>query len=113
MFAAVFTIVWVGAVVVTLNTLLLGGNVSFFQCVCIMGYSIAPLNIAVIINFFLSLVGLDYFIVKFALIAVAFGWSLMASLGFLVSLVPSQRRMLSLYPLILFYAVLSWLILLQ
>ena len=30
-FAEVFVIVWLGALVVTLNTKLLGGNISFFQ----------------------------------------------------------------------------------
>ena len=30
-FAEVFVIVWVGAMIVTLNTKLLGGSISFFQ----------------------------------------------------------------------------------
>ena len=38
-FAAVFFIVWFGAGVVTLNAQLLGGNISFFQSVCVLGYA--------------------------------------------------------------------------
>ena len=45
-FASVFVIIWCGAAVVTVNALLLGGNISFFQSVCVLGYCIFPLNIA-------------------------------------------------------------------
>jgi hypothetical protein len=36
-FAEVFVIVWLGSLVVTLNTKLLGGHISFFQSVCVLG----------------------------------------------------------------------------
>ena len=36
-FAEVFVIVWLGSMVVTLNTKLLGGHISFFQSVCVLG----------------------------------------------------------------------------
>jgi len=45
-FAEVFVIVWVGAMVVTVNTKLLGGTISFFQSVCVLGYCLLPLAIA-------------------------------------------------------------------
>lgn len=48
-FAEVFVIVWVGALVVTLNTKLLGGHISFFQSVCVLGYCLLPLGIALAI----------------------------------------------------------------
>ena len=48
-FALVFVIIWCGAAIVTLNALLLGGNMSFFQSVCVLGYCIFPLNVASII----------------------------------------------------------------
>jgi len=41
--AQIFVIVWIGAAVVTINSLLLGGKISFFQSVCILGYCIFPL----------------------------------------------------------------------
>jgi hypothetical protein len=48
-FAEVFVIVWAGSLVVTLNTKLLGGHISFFQSVCVLGYCLLPLGIALAI----------------------------------------------------------------
>jgi protein YIPF6 len=45
-FASVFVLVWCGAGVVTLNGQLLGGKLTFFQSVCILGYCLSPLVIA-------------------------------------------------------------------
>ncbi len=45
-FAAVFVIVWFGAVAVTVNAQLLGGTISFFQSVCILGYCVFPLTLS-------------------------------------------------------------------
>lgn len=47
-FAAVFVIVWVGAAAVTLNAQLLGGTISFFQSVSILGYCVFPLTLSAI-----------------------------------------------------------------
>ena len=48
-FAEVFVIVWLGAMIVTLNTKLLGGNISFFQSVCVLGYCLLPLSMSLIL----------------------------------------------------------------
>jgi len=45
-FAAVFVIVWFGAAAVTVNAQLLGGTISFFQSVCILGYCVFPLTLS-------------------------------------------------------------------
>jgi hypothetical protein len=61
-FAAVFVIVWAGAAAVTLNAQLLGGNISFFQSICILGYCVFPLTISafalMITSFFFQLVSI-------------------------------------------------------
>merc|ERR1712039_986704 len=44
-FTAVFVIVCGGSAVVTVNAALLGGKISFFQSVCVLGYCLFPLNI--------------------------------------------------------------------
>ena len=75
-FASVFVIIWCGAAVVTVNALLLGGNISFFQSVCVLGYCIFPLNIASIV----CLVG-GPFLWRTLVVAVCFFWSTGASLG--------------------------------
>lgn len=48
-FAEVFVIVWIGAMIVTLNSKLLGGKISFFQSVCVLGYCLTPLAISLIV----------------------------------------------------------------
>jgi hypothetical protein len=107
-FAAVFVIVWIGAGVVTLNAALLGGRISFLQSVCVLGYCIAPLNIA-------SLLCHIYHntIFQFCSVSVAFIWSTKASVGFMSQLVPEQRKALAVYPVLLFYITISWMVLVQ
>ena len=54
-FAAVFVIVWCGAAMVTVNAQLLGGSISFFQSVCILGYCVFPLTISAMACLFIGL----------------------------------------------------------
>ncbi|GAN04396.1 terbinafine resistance locus protein [Mucor ambiguus] len=77
-FTGVFVIVWLGAAVVTMNAKLLGGSVSFFQSVCVIGYCIFPLVVVAFTGIFVETV---WFRVPASL--VAFGWSTYASIGFL------------------------------
>jgi hypothetical protein len=104
----VFSIVWIGAGVVTVNALLLGGNISFFQSVCLLGYCIFPLNVAAILcrlwnQFFYHLL----------LVGVCFCWSTYASVGFLAACVPEDRKALAVYPVLLFYLCIGWMIIIQ
>lgn len=69
-FTGVFVIVWLGAAVVTMNAKLLGGSVSFFQSVCVIGYCIFPLVVVAFIAIFVETV---WFRVPASLFA--FGWS--------------------------------------
>jgi hypothetical protein len=107
-FAAVFVIVWVGAGVITLNAALLGGNISFLQSVCVLGYCIFPMNLASLLCH-----AWDNKYFHFALVAVAFVWSTRASVGFMAQLVPENKRALSVYPVLLFYVTIGWMILVQ
>ncbi|CAO3589650.1 unnamed protein product [Absidia cylindrospora] len=107
-FTGVFVIVWLGAAVVTANAKLLGGAVSFFQSVCVIGYCLFPLVAASIVSIFVHLIW-----VRLPIAIVTFAWSTYASVGFLsesqINL--NNRRALTVYPLCLFYMVISWLIL--
>jgi len=49
MFSSVFVIVWFGSAVVTLNAVLLGGCISYFQSVSVLGYCLFPLSISAIL----------------------------------------------------------------
>jgi len=105
-FALVFIIVWVGSGVVTLNALLLRGQISFFQSVCVLGYCIFPLVIAAFLSFLLKVIWL-----KVIFVCVGFTWSTGASVGFMSELVPEDRKALGVYPVWLFYVSIAWMIL--
>jgi hypothetical protein len=55
-FTGVFVIIWLGAAVVTLNAKMLGGAVSFFQSVCVIGYCLFPIVVSAIIATFVELI---------------------------------------------------------
>jgi hypothetical protein len=103
-FAAVFVVVWLGSGVVTLNASFLGAKVSFFQTVCVMGYSLAPMAFGAIINLFAS----AFFVIKFMISVVAFFWASWASLRFFRGTIKPERESLVVYPLALFYLFLAW-----
>ncbi|KAJ3434251.1 protein yipf6 [Anaeramoeba flamelloides] len=105
-FAGVFVIIWFGAGVVTVNALLLGGKVSFFQSVCVLGYSLFPLVISALLCIFFR-----HIIARTVFVLVGFVWSTIASLGFISPLIPKNKKTLALYPVFLFYFTISWLIL--
>ena len=107
-FAAVFVIVWCGAAVVTLNAALLGGKISFLQSVCVLGYCLAPLNIASLLCRLI-----DSTLVCSIVTPVAFVWATKASVGFMAQLVPADRKALGVYPVFLFYIVIAWMVLVQ
>jgi hypothetical protein len=107
-FAAIFVIIWVGAAVVTLNAQLLGAGLSFFQTVCILGYCIFPLAVAALVT---ALAG--SFAIKASMALVGFAWATAAALGFLWGAVPQTRRALCVYPVVLFYLSIAWIILVQ
>lgn len=104
-FALVFVVVWIGAIFITWNSSLLGGKVSFFQSVCVLGYCIFPLNLASIFTIFWH----NTWYVLLVII-IAWLWATFAALGFLSSMVPQHRRALATYPVFLFYLVIAWMI---
>jgi len=104
-FASVFVIVWCGAFVVSLNAQLLGGRISFFQSVCVLGYCIFPLVVAAILC---ELWGNPIY--KGGLVSIGFGWATRASNVFMGQLVATERKLLATYPVFLFYIVIAWMI---
>ncbi|KAI8632023.1 Yip1 domain-containing protein [Xylariaceae sp. FL1651] len=98
-FSGVFAIVWIGEAVVTLQIKLLGGNISFMQSICIIGYTLFPLVIAA----FLSAVGLDL-IPRIPIYLVLIAWAMAAGVSILGgSGVVSNRVGIAVYPLFIFY----------
>ena len=95
---------WGGSFVVTINTKLLGGKISFFQCVCVLGYCVFPIVLGAILVAILRIFQADFLILKLLLAIVCLIWSAMStSLLYNQVRFPSwmwsstQRRTLSLY----------------
>ncbi|XP_061633384.1 protein YIPF6 [Phyllopteryx taeniolatus] len=112
-FAEVFVIVWFGSIIITLNSKLLGGTISFFQSLCVLGYCILPLTAAMVVCRLVLLggAGAVSFAVRLAVVAPSFGWSTFASTAFLAGSQPPKRKGLVVYPVFLFYFVIGWMIL--
>ncbi|XP_012275356.1 protein YIPF6 [Orussus abietinus] len=111
-FAEVFVIVWIGSMVVTLNSKLLGGNISFFQSVCVLGYCLLPTAIALILCRIILIVDQStfLFILRFLITMTGFAWATYASMAFLGDSQPVGRKALAVYPIFLFYFIISWLV---
>ncbi|CAM9178129.1 unnamed protein product [Choristocarpus tenellus] len=112
-FAAVFVVVWCGAAIVTLNAQLLGGTISFFQSVCVLGYCVFPLLISAVVCLVLKAIHVNMFLVKATIVAVGFAWATRASKVFISQIISPERKLLAVYPVFFFYTFISWMILLQ
>ena len=111
-FAAVFVVVWVGAAIVTLNAQLLGGRISFFQSVYILGYSIFPLNVGALLCLVLHPVTKSL-LLRALVVGVCFAWSTRVSVVFFGEIIEAKRRALAIYPVFGFYSFIAWMILIQ
>jgi hypothetical protein len=83
--------------------------------VCVLGYCLLPLLIAAFINNFLLYLPSKTIVhvVRFLIVMVAYGWTMYASIRFLGKTQHPNRRLLVLYPIFLFYFLVSWLIILH
>ncbi|KAI1821730.1 Yip1 domain-containing protein [Xylaria intraflava] len=98
-FSGVFATVWAGEAIVTLQIKLLGGNISFMQSVCIIGYTLFPLVIAAL----LSAIGLPP-IPRIPVYIILVAWAMAAGVSILGgSGVVSNRVGIAVYPLFIFY----------
>ncbi|KFY29955.1 hypothetical protein V493_02200 [Pseudogymnoascus sp. VKM F-4281 (FW-2241)] len=94
-FSGVFAMIWIGEAVVTAQIKLLGGNISFAQSVCIIGYTLFPLVIAAL----LSALHLPT-IPRIPVYIVLIGWSLAAGVSIMGgSGVVKNRVGIAVYPL--------------
>ncbi|XP_055837675.1 protein YIPF6 [Episyrphus balteatus] len=111
-FAQVFVIVWIGAAIVTLNSKLLGGNISFFQSVCVLGYCLTPVALALIVCRVILLATQTklLFFLRLLTTMVGFFWATYASFVFLGESQPPNRKPLAVYPIFLFFFIVSWLV---
>lgn len=99
-------IIWGGAFVVTLNSKILGGDVSILQSVCVLGYCIFPINIGAVGIYLLK--SMLPFILKLAIVIASFLWSSLSSVAFVSSMIDESKKVIAVYPIFLFYLFLSW-----
>ncbi|KAJ2949982.1 hypothetical protein O0L34_g11315 [Tuta absoluta] len=111
-FAEVFVMVWLGAAVVTLNSKLLGGNISFFQSVCVLGYCLLPVALALVVCriILFSTQNTFLFFLRLIISMLGFVWATFAATKFLGDSQPEGKKALAVYPICLFYFILSWLV---
>ncbi|KAG6851126.1 hypothetical protein H0H93_001006 [Arthromyces matolae] len=108
-FTSVIAICSLGSLTVTVQAKLLGGRVSFFQGLCVLGYCIAPLDIAALVSCFVHVI-----YVRAPVALLCWAWCIWASVNFLDGTkIEPQRILLAVYPLLLFYFVLAWMILIR
>lgn len=103
-FVIIFSIFWIGGLIVTLNGQFLGAHIGICQMICLLGYCSFPITVGgIIIGFFKINNGL----VKCIIVFVTFLWSCLASVGFISALVPKEKELITLIPVILFFISLS------
>ncbi|GAA6019368.1 hypothetical protein JCM11491_000914 [Sporobolomyces phaffii] len=108
-FTGVFVIVWLGSVVVTLNAKLLGGKVSFFQSLCVLGYCIFPLDLAALVSVFVKMLW-----IRLPICFATFGWSVWAAVNFLAGTrLEKDRAVLAVFPLFMLFFLLAWMTMLS
>lgn len=105
-FTLVFMLVWLGAILVTANARLLGYRLSFFQNVCLLGYGLFPLVAVAGVNMILPL----FWFLKAGLSGIALAWSSLATVRTLTDESMLDRKMLAAYPMVLYYFIFAWLI---
>lgn len=107
-FALVFTEVALGAVVLTINVILLGGDIVFFQSMCLIGYCLFPINIAAVVCLFVKIKWL-----RVLMLGVCLVWASAAAVPFISKTVVDRRRALAVYPVLLMYTSIGWLALVK
>lgn len=79
----------------------------------VLGYCMFPLVLFALIIAVLASVHVTTILMRGPLVLAGFLWSSWACIGFMGALVEPKRKMLSVYPVVLFYVIIAWLILLS
>ena len=105
-FTGCFCIIWLGCGFITINAKLLKGHVSFWQALSVLGYCVFPLLIASFMLLFWSNI-----IYRLVTVSVATIWSSWATVAFFADMALDNKRPLVVYPVLLFYLILGWIVL--
>jgi hypothetical protein len=103
-FVIIFSIFWIGGLIVTFNGQFLGANIGICQMICLLGYCAFPITVGgMIIGFFKITKGW----MKCVIVFIAFLWSCLASVGFVSAMVSREKELITVIPVILFFVALS------
>ena len=109
-FSIVFVCFWIGAIIVSLNTKFLGGNLTIPQSVCIVGYCVFPIFGGACITTICTAFQQNLAVwVGVPLMIACDIWSCVASFAFLRNAIDLKKRPLADYPIILFFSLFTWL----
>ena len=103
-FVLIFSIFWIGGLIVTFNGQFLGANIGICQMICLLGYCSFPITLAGII---IGFVKVKENWIKCLLVFFTFLWSCLASVGFINALVGRDKELITIIPVILFFATLA------
>lgn len=113
-FVAVIVSVFLGAIIVTFNIKILGGKISYFQAVSILGYCICPIFLALIAIQLLKFLQFTNRWIKVIMLLVATVWSIfgnymldVAARSFIGVNLPQHKKFVGLYPIFLYYAFIA------
>ena len=109
-FGAVFVSMWIGSLVVTLNAQLLGGTISIFQSVCVLGYCVFPFVISAVLVVVLQNTWFGHVWFDIIWVAIGFIWATRASTLFIGQYIKKERRLLAVFPVFFYYTLLGWLV---
>ncbi|XP_062207579.1 protein YIP4a-like [Phragmites australis] len=104
-FAVAFAVLAAGAIILTLNVLLLGGHIIFFQSLSLLGYCLFPLDVGALVCMLK-----DNVILKIIVVTITLSWSSWAAYPFMSAAVNPRRKALALYPVFLMYISVGFLI---
>mmetsp|Transcript_6110 Transcript_6110/g.13278 ORF Transcript_6110/g.13278 Transcript_6110/m.13278 type:complete len:196 (+) Transcript_6110:175-762(+) len=107
-FSMVFAECGLGAIVLTVNVILLGGDIVFFQALCLLGYCLFPICVAAIVC-----AAVNKIYVRVIALLVGLGWATWATVPFMSGAVPARRKALAIYPVVLMYISIGWLALVR
>lgn len=111
-FAAVFCSMWLGSAIVAINAKLLGGTISFFQSVCVLGYSVFPFVLSAALIVTLSKTWFGHVWIDIFWVLIGYTWAVRASTVFIGQYIKRERRLLAVFPVFFYYTLMGWLVLL-
>lgn len=100
-FGVIYMVLFGGAMVVGVNSYLVGSEGSIFMMISILGYCLAPFVVAALVNWLLRRV--IFFMGVAIVCAFCWFWAVKSASVFIAACCRRSRRMLALFPIMLYY----------